>query len=477
MPTRWRAIAGDPSLREVLRERGLAQAGRFSWDETARLTLEVYEGRPLPLDSPHPHGIGNRVSTDRLPRPAVLPCPHPATSPARPSALVKLALVVAVMRSGERGGAEALYDGLERGLRRVGHDVDRIEIALDESSFDRILESYVRCNDLDLRGYDGVISTKAPTYMVRHPHHVSYLVHTIRVFYDMFAPEYGDGTPEQHRQRRVIHAFDRHGMHPDRILRQFAIGHTPYRRLRAADPFWERVPFEALHLPPAIGGFREPGPGRYVFLPGRLHRWKRVHLLIEAFKRVRTDIPLKIAGTGEDEERLRRAAAGDPRIEFLGRVDDGTLLDLYAGALVVPFVPVDEDYGLVTIEAFLSKKPVITCSDSGEPTEIVRDGVSGFVVEPTAGAIAAKIEMLIEQPELAAVMGARGFEAVRHITWADVAARLSAPIEASLAAAPKVARPRAARARIPSACSSPTTSASSPPSAAAACACSGCSAR
>jgi alpha-1,3-rhamnosyl/mannosyltransferase len=39
-------IAGDPSLREALRERGLAQAGRFSWDETARLTLEVYEGRP-----------------------------------------------------------------------------------------------------------------------------------------------------------------------------------------------------------------------------------------------------------------------------------------------------------------------------------------------------------------------------------------------------------------------------------------------
>ena len=65
---------------------------------------------------------------------------------------MKLALVVPVMRSGERGGAEALYDGLERGLLGAGHSVDRVEIEADESSFERILESYARCYDLDLRG-------------------------------------------------------------------------------------------------------------------------------------------------------------------------------------------------------------------------------------------------------------------------------------------------------------------------------------
>src|SRR5262249_55604454 len=153
--------------------------------------------------------------------------------------------------------------------------------------------------------------------------------------YDMFPVEYGKGTDEQRRQRRVIHAFDREGLHPHRILKHFANGHTPYRRLWDADPSWEQVPFEALHHPPALDGFREPRPGRYVFMPGRLHRWKRVHLLIEAFKRVRADIPLKIAGTGEDEGRLRQMAAGDPRIEFLGHVDEAALIDLYTEALVV----------------------------------------------------------------------------------------------------------------------------------------------
>jgi glycosyltransferase involved in cell wall biosynthesis/GT2 family glycosyltransferase len=344
---------------------------------------------------------------------------------------MKLALVVPVMRSGERGGAEALYDGLEGALGRAGHRVDRLEIPLDESSFGAILESYVRCRDLDVGPYDAVISTKAPTYMVRHPRHLSYLLHTIRVFYDRFTAEYGEGTPEQREQRRVIHALDRHGLHPDRVLGHFANGHTPYRRLRRADPFWNDVPFEALHHPPLLDGFRAPRPGRHVFVPGRLHRWKRVDLVIEAFKRVRADIPLKIAGTGEDEGPLRELAAGDPRIEFLGHVDGEALLDLYAEALVVPFVPVDEDYGLVTIEAFASGKPVITCLDSGEPVDIVGDGESGFVVPPTPEAIAAKLDFLIARPELAASMGEHGRRAASHITWERVVERLLAPLAAT----------------------------------------------
>jgi len=61
---------------------------------------------------------------------------------------------------------------------------------VDESSFDKILEAYCRCFYLDLNNYDLVISTKAPTYMVKHPNHVSYLLHTIRVFYNMFDVEF-----------------------------------------------------------------------------------------------------------------------------------------------------------------------------------------------------------------------------------------------------------------------------------------------
>ena len=95
-----------------------------------------------------------------------------------------------------------------------------------------------------------------------------------------------------------------------------------------------------------------------------------------------TDIPLLIAGTGEDEPELRRLAGNDPRIRFLGFVSDGRVAGLYANALAVLFVPKDEDFGYITIEAMLSHKPVIVCKDSGEPAALVKHGASGFVVDP-----------------------------------------------------------------------------------------------
>ena len=165
------------------------------------------------------------------------------------------------------------------------------------------------------------------------------------------------------------------------------------------DVFWQQIKFEALHQPPTLRAFKGPRAGEYVFVPGRLHRWKRVELIIKAFRYVKKDIPLRIVGTGEDESRLRALAASDPRIEFLGRVTDERLLDLYAGALVVPFVPINEDYGLITIEAFRSQKPVITCLDSGEPTFFVRDHETGFVVPPEPEIIAQKINYFIDHPD------------------------------------------------------------------------------
>jgi glycosyltransferase involved in cell wall biosynthesis len=337
---------------------------------------------------------------------------------------MRIAIVAAITRQGEKGEAEALYDGMIRSFARTSNQVEMIEVIIDESSFDKILESYVRCYDLDLRDYDLVISTKAPTYMVRHHNHVSYLLHTIRVFYDMFQQEFGTGTSDQHKQRRLIHAFDAYGLHPNRVRKHFAIGFTPYNRLAETEPSWCKIAFEVLHPPPYQMGFKEPAPGKYVFVPGRLHRWKRVDLVIQAFKYINQDIPLKIAGTGEDEATLRALAAGDPRVEFLGRVSDEHLVDLYAGALVVPFVPINEDYGFITIEAFRSKKPVITCIDSGEPTYFVKNFETGFVVDPHPEAIAARINYFIDHPDVGIQMGEKGFSVVSHMNWDATTSRL-----------------------------------------------------
>jgi glycosyltransferase involved in cell wall biosynthesis/GT2 family glycosyltransferase len=339
---------------------------------------------------------------------------------------MRIALVTPTMKSGERGGAEALYAGLLHALRAAGYNAEQIEVVIDESTFDAIQESYARCAALDLSRFDLVISTKAPTYMVRHPRHVSYLLHTLRVFYDMFEREFGEGTADHRRQRAIIHRLDKEGLDPRRIRAHFANGRTTFQRLYDIDPWWQRIAFEALHHPPALEGFVRPRRGEHVLLPGRLHRWKRADLVIDAFAHVKAHVPLKIVGTGEDEAALRARAAGDPRIEFLGHVSESALVELYAGALAVPFVPRFEDYGLITIEAFNSRKPVITCTDSGETLEFVRDGETGFVTAPDPRAIAERIDWLAGHRAAARAMGERGRRAVAHITWDRVVRRLIA---------------------------------------------------
>src|SRR5690348_4041998 len=86
-------------------------------------------------------------------------------------------------------GAERLVRGLHNALTRIC-EVEWIEVPVSEATWDSVLESYLHCYDLDLSKYDAVISTKNPTFVVRHRNHSCWLVHQMRVFYDRFDDEY-----------------------------------------------------------------------------------------------------------------------------------------------------------------------------------------------------------------------------------------------------------------------------------------------
>ena len=83
------------------------------------------------------------------------------------------------------------------------------------------------------------------------------------------------------------------------------------------------------------------------------------------------------------------------------------------------FPPADEDYGYIALEAFLSKKPVVTCTDSGGPLEFVVDGENGRVVAPETAALGAAAADLLANAEKARGFGERGFERVRGISWSN----------------------------------------------------------
>ena len=91
------------------------------------------------------------------------------------------------------------------------------------------------------------------------------------------------------------------------------------------------------------------------------------------------------------------------------------------------FPPQDEDYGFVTVEAFASAKGVVTCTDSGGPTELVRDGVSGLVTAPEPAALGAAIARLMRDQGLAERLGTGGREAGAGLSWAATVDRLLLP--------------------------------------------------
>ena len=114
------------------------------------------------------------------------------------------------------------------------------------------------------------------------------------------------------------------------------------------------------------------------------------------------------------------------RVTFASGVDASHLVELYANALGVVFPPFDEDYGYVTLEAFLARKPVVTTGDAGGPLEFVEDGVTGLITEPAPEALGAAIARLAADRTRARAFGEAGYERARRITWEGVVSQLMA---------------------------------------------------
>lgn len=140
-----------------------------------------------------------------------------------------------------------------------------------------------------------------------------------------------------------------------------------------------------IYPPVDIDNFRvADAPGSYFLIGGRLAPYKRVDIVVEAFKA--NGLPLKVFGSGVDLERLRKIAAGAVNIEFLGRVDDRKKAELYYGCRA--FInPQDEDFGITVVEAMASGRPVIAYRRGGT-TETMIEGRTGiFFEEQTAACL------------------------------------------------------------------------------------------
>jgi glycosyltransferase involved in cell wall biosynthesis len=365
------------------------------------------------------------------------------------------------------GGAENLWWGLLEHLNRhTVHRADLIKLPTPERSFWEVVDSYRHWSALDVSGYDVVISGKYPAWMVEHERHVCYMLHPLRGLYDTYPAEWPERLRSEHPEvrgllelmdgpardraalkecferlaairgradvptetlafpgpliRQIVHFLDDVGLRSGSVARLVALSETVAGR---PGYFPGSQPVPVAYAPSQLRCRYRPG-GRYLFTVSRLDAPKRIDLLIRAMSHVSVDIELRIAGTGPHESALRELAGGDRRIAFTGFLNDADLAEAYAGARAVLFAPYQEDYGFITLEAMLSGKPVVTTTDSGGPTELIVDGVNGFVTAPDAAALGEAMTTLARKPRVARRLGRAGRTSAAQISWDRVVSTL-----------------------------------------------------
>jgi len=338
---------------------------------------------------------------------------------------VRTVLVCEVQVPLVEGGAERLVRQLAHQLTVRGYTTGIVSVPFKWYPKEEILAHAAAWRLLDLsesngRPIDTVITTKFPSYFVRHPNKVTWLTHQHRAAYELCGTKYGDFgyTELDVALRERIFTLDREMLLESRKL--YAIARNVADRLEK----FVGVRAEPVYHPPMLADrLRQGGYGDYILSVGRIESIKRHDLAVRAFRHADPGVRLVVVGEGTQRQNVERAAeeAGvSHRVQFVGACAEEELVSLYAGALGVVYAPFDEDYGYVTLEAFLSARPVITATDSGGVLEFVEDGVNGFVCAPDPEDIARAINALAADRARAASLGAAGRARALTISWDGV---------------------------------------------------------
>ena len=321
------------------------------------------------------------------------------------------------------GGHLVMARELVRALREAGHDTGLV--VTPQNRFGRQGSAYLAAwlTDVELaheeRKVDRVISLRFPGYAVQHPNHVLWLNHRMREYYDLwdqFSSHLSwKGRIKEGMRRALIHRVDHHLFR--RMQKRYVISATVQSRLQR----FGSIESEVLYPPPPQRDYRHDRYGDYLFGVSRLAPLKRFDLILRALAEpVAAGIKFVIAGEGAELQRLQGLATQldvEHRVQFVGRLSDAEMIDHLARCRAVVFPPFNEDYGFVTVEAFMCGKPVITCADSGGPAELVRDGVNGYVTAPTPESLASAMRRVMDDRNLVQGLGEEGHRLASQMTW------------------------------------------------------------
>jgi glycosyltransferase involved in cell wall biosynthesis len=168
----------------------------------------------------------------------------------------------------------------------------------------------------------------------------------------------------------------------------------------------------------------------------RIVHHKRQHLLIEALKHTRTNVTLRICGKSDSDvytqelKELITAYKLEDRVHFESRwISEEEKIYRLSNCLAAAYLPVNEDsYGYPSLEASHSSKPILTTTDAGGVTELVKHGYNGLISDPEPEALAEAMDQLYLDRANTRQMGLNAAQRIveLNISWQNVLEQLLA---------------------------------------------------
>ena len=171
--------------------------------------------------------------------------------------------------------------------------------------------------------------------------------------------------------------------------------------------------------------YKNDGDKKYFFYPSRISPNKRQEYAIRAFNHFKRQVKgYKLVIAGSVSQGLYYSyykkivaladAVGD--VAIMANPDDKTVRHFYSNCTAVLYTPLNEDYGLVPLEAMASSKPILAVNEGG-PKETVENGKTGMLVNSTEE-LGNAMKEVAENPSLASELGRNGRDRVmKHYSW------------------------------------------------------------
>ena len=334
-----------------------------------------------------------------------------------------------------RGGAEYLAENLRRELTLRGHEAEIITVPFFDYPPHQVENQIVASRLYDLScswagTIDLCIGLRFPAYFIPHPNKVVWALHQYRQVYDLFDTAYSSlkSDPTGLKIKSIVTKSDQ--VYLPEAKRLYTISQNVSKRMMV---YSQLLAMPLYHPCPDMEKFYSLPAEDYILMPSRINATKRQSLAVEAMQYVKSDIRLLLLGGADNEEILSALQADirkyhvEDKVRLVGFVSPEEKLKLYAKTRAVLFIPKDEDYGYITLEAMAASRPVITVKDSGGPIEFVLDDQTGLITEPSPLEIAGAIDRIASSRFLGPEMGKAGRKHLddMNISWDHVVKELT----------------------------------------------------